>query len=233
MIIGVLCGSFSPPTIAHVNLSQACITQGLCDKIIWVPSNDAYKKSTNIKASHRCEMSRLATKDHENIVVSDHELKHETTISTFDSLKQIQLMYPGDTIRFIFGADKLHYRWIQKEALITSFEFILIPRDNIDISAIIQSSATLSRYVDRIHMVQYDEEISSTKVRDQLYHTGYSNLINAAVLKYIRTNKCYPLQDYLFCPECHRPITEGKCFNPLCILGYPIDMFYQNNIKDH
>jgi nicotinic acid mononucleotide adenylyltransferase len=142
-------------------------------------------------------------------------------------------MYPDDTIRFIFGADKLHYRWIQKEALITSFEFIIIPRDDINTNAIVQSSSTLSKFSHRIHMVEYHEEISSTKVRDQLYHTGYSNLVTPAVLKYIRMNKCYPLQDYLFCPECHRPITDGKCFNPTCVLGYPIDMFYQNNIKDH
>ena len=228
MIIGVLCGSFSPPTLAHVGLSQACIDQKLCDKVLWVPSNDAYKKSTNIKALHRCKMARLATQDNEKIVVSEHELEYETTISTFDSLKYIQKQYPNDTIRFIFGADKLHYRWIQKEALITSFEFIIIPRDNIDISAIIQASATLSQHVDRIHIVQYDEEISSTKVRDQLWNTGYSELLHPAVLKYIRNTRCYALQDYLFCPECHRPVRDGRCFNPSCILGYPIDIYYDS-----
>lgn len=233
MIIGVLCGSFSPPTIAHIRLSQACIAQGLCDKVLWVPSNDAYKKSTNIKALDRCEMARLATKDDENIIVSDHELKYETTISTFDSLKCIQQLYPHDTIRFIFGADKLHYRWIQKETLITSFEFILVPRDDINIDLIIQSSSTLSKNTDRIHILDYHEEISSTKVREQLWHTGYSELLHPTVLKYIKDTRCYAFQDSLFCPECHRPITDGKCFNPDCILGYPIDMFYQNSIKDH
>lgn len=226
MVIGVLCGSFSPPTIAHLHLSQTCITQGLCDKVIWVPSNDAYKKQTNILAARRLAMVKLALQNEENIIVSDHELQFETTISTQHSLEMIQAMYPNDVIRFIFGADKLHYRWIQKEALISAFDFIIIPRDDIDVPGVIAASKTLSKYQHKIHIVKHHEIISSTQAREQIWNTGYSDLVNPSVLKYIRDHHCYPFQDYLFCPECHRPVRDGKCFNPNCILGYPIDIYY-------
>ena len=63
MVIGILGGSFCPPTNAHIELSNMCVEKGICDKVIWVPVNDSYKKKTNISAKHRVEMVKLATKE--------------------------------------------------------------------------------------------------------------------------------------------------------------------------
>ena len=106
MIIGVLGGSFCPPTIAHVELSKACIEQGLCDKVIWIPVNDAYRKSTNIPSSHRIEMVKRALKNEKNIEFSLHEMQYDRTISTLESLQTLQTLYPNDELYFIAGADK-------------------------------------------------------------------------------------------------------------------------------
>ena len=81
----MLGGSFCPPTKAHIEISNMCIEQGLCDKVIWAPVNEAYRKSTNIEAYHRVEMVKLALANEQNIDYSLHEQNHTEIIRTLES----------------------------------------------------------------------------------------------------------------------------------------------------
>ena len=191
MVIGVLGGSFCPPTIAHLELSKKCIELGLCDKVVWVPVNDAYKKSTNIEAKHRIEMVRLALKDEENVFYSLHEQGYDTMVYTYNSLMMLQEMYPDDRIVFIAGADKLPFRWFQREALVRDFGFILTNRGDIDCEAEINKSAILSKYRDNIKIFDYDSDVSSTMVRTEITKHGETKLVSEAVMDYIAKNKLF------------------------------------------
>lgn len=191
MIIGVLGGSFCPPTIAHLELSRQCLKSGLCDKVIWVPVNDAYKKSTNIPAKHRCEMVRLTLQNEENIEFSLHEQKHKDIIRTYESLQELQSLYPNDKLLFIAGADKLRFKWIQREAFVKNFGLILTNRDDVDCEAVIASSKTLSQYRDNIYVINYESSVSSTQARDELLETAQTNLVIPEVLGYIKRNNLF------------------------------------------
>ena len=191
MIIGVLGGSFCPPTIAHLELSRQCLKSGLCDKVIWVPVNDAYKKSTNIPAKHRCEMVRLTLQNEENIEYSLHEQKHKDIIRTYESLQELQSLYPNDKLLFIAGADKLRFKWIQREAFVKNFGLILTNREDVDCEAVIASSKTLSQYRDNIYVINYESSVSSTQARDELVTTAQTNLVVPEVLGYIKRNNLF------------------------------------------
>lgn len=191
MTIGVLGGSFCPPTVAHLELSKKCIELGLCDKVVWVPVNDAYKKSTNIAAKHRIEMVKLALKDEENITYSLHEQGYDKMIYTYDSLKMLQEQYPNDKIVFIAGADKLPFKWFQREALIRDFGFILTNRGDIDCEAAINASETLSKWRENIKIINYDSNVSSTMVREEIGKNGSTRLVTNAVMDYIRKNNLF------------------------------------------
>lgn len=191
MIIGVLGGSFCPPTIAHLELSRQCLKSGLCDKVIWVPVNDAYKKSTNIPAKHRCEMVRLTLQNEENIEYSLHEQKHKDIIRTYESLQELQSLYPNDKLLFIAGADKLRFKWIQREAFVKNFGLILTNREDVDCEAVIASSKTLSQYRDNIYVINYESSVSSTQARDELMTTAQTNLVVPEVLGYIKRNNLF------------------------------------------
>jgi nicotinate-nucleotide adenylyltransferase len=188
MTIGMLGGSFCPPTIAHLELSKKCVELGLCDKVVWVPVNDAYKKDTNIAAKHRIEMVRLTLKDEENITYSLHEQGYDKMVYTYDSLKMLQAQYPNDRIVFIAGADKLPFKWFQREALIRDFGFILTDRGDIDCETEIAKSTILTKYRDNIKIFDYDSDVSSTLVRKEIAQNGTTALVKSDVMDYIREN---------------------------------------------
>jgi nicotinate-nucleotide adenylyltransferase len=191
MVIGMLGGSFCPPTVAHLELSRKCVELGLCDKVIWVPVNDAYKKDTNIAAKHRVEMVRLTLENEQNVTYSTHEQGYDKMVYTYDSLKMLQKQYPDAKIMFIAGADKLPLKWFQREALLSEFGFILTDRGDMDCKAIINQSPMLSKYKHNLHIIDFDSNVSSTQVREQIKNTGTSDLIAPAVLDYIHTNNLF------------------------------------------
>jgi nicotinate-nucleotide adenylyltransferase len=188
MVIGMLGGSFCPPTIAHLELSKKCIELGLCDKVVWVPVNDAYKKSTNIAAKHRIEMVKLALQDEPDVTYSLHEQGYDKMVYTYDSLKMLQKQYPTDRIVFIAGADKLPFKWFQREALIRDFGFILTNRGDIDCEAEIAKSDILTKYKNNIQIFEYDSDVSSTRAREEILNNGSTSLVTDAVVEYIRNN---------------------------------------------
>lgn len=145
MRIGVLGGSFNPPTNAHLELSKNCIEQGFCDKVIWVPVNDSYRKKTNISARNRLDMVKLALKDEKDIGYSKHELYYDRIVRTFESLCILQGYLPNDELLFIAGADKLGFRWMQKEEFISKFGYILVNRGDINCENIIEKSEILKK----------------------------------------------------------------------------------------
>ena len=191
MVIGMLGGSFCPPTKAHVELSNMCVEKGLCDKVIWVPVNEAYRKATNIAAKHRIEMVKLALMNEPNINYSLHEQTHDEIIRTFESAKELQEIYPNDKILFIAGADKLGFKWMQREEFIRDFGYIILNRGDFNCEEIIKKSKNLSKWKTNIKILEYDSDISSTIVREEIKNTGKSDLISEKVLEYIRKNNLF------------------------------------------
>lgn len=191
MKIGVLGGSFCPPTTAHVALSKKCIEEGLCDKVIWVPVNDAYPKDTNIPSKFRNEMVKLTLQNENDISYSLHEQEYNRVVRTLESMKMLQQLYPNDRLVFIAGADKMGFRWFQKEEFVRDFGFIVANRGDIDCEAVIRSSETLNRWKDNIAIVEFSSDVSSTVVREQINTSGTSEYVVPLVDAYIRQNNLF------------------------------------------
>ena len=191
MKIGVLGGSFNPPTMAHIELSKKCIENGLCEKVIWVPVNDAYGKSTNISSKHRVNMVKLALKNEPNIDYSLHELDYDRVVRTVESMEILHDKIPQDELFFIAGADKLVLKWMQKERFISQFGYILVNRGDVNCIDVINSVPTLKKYSSKIKILDYYSDVSSTMVREQIKKGSKSDLISQPVLDYIKENRLF------------------------------------------
>ena len=191
MVIGVLGGSFCPPTKAHVDLSNLCVEKGLCDKVIWVPVNDAYKKSTNIASKHRIEMVKLALENEPNIEYSLHEMEFDTTVYTIDSLKMLKAKFPNDKIVFIAGADKMTYKWFRREEMVRDFGYIVTNRGDINCEEMIAQSENLTKWKENIKILPYESNISSTIARGEIKEHGFTNVVPEKVMKYIEQENLF------------------------------------------
>lgn len=191
MVIGMLGGSFCPPTIAHLELSKKCIEAGFCDKVIWVPVNDAYRKRTNIPATFRNEMVRRMLENEPDISYSLHEQEYDRIVRTLESIQILQRLHPDDKIVFIAGADKVGMRWFQQEEFVRDFGFIITNRGDIDCDREIAKSATLSKWRDNIKILNFDSDVSSTQARESICQSGYSDFVSKNVLEYILKNKLF------------------------------------------
>lgn len=186
MTIGMLGGSFCPPTTAHLELSKKCIEEGLCDKVIWVPVNDAYRKETNIPAKHRVEMVKLMLQNEENVDCSLHELDFDSVVYTIDSIKILKNQYyPNDKVVFIAGADKMGFKWFQREEFVRDFGYIVTSRGDIDCNEMIEKSVNLSKHKKNIKILHFDSDISSTIVRNDIKEKKFSKYVSKEVLDYI------------------------------------------------
>ena len=191
MVIGMLGGSFCPPTKAHLELSKKCIEAGYCDKVIWVPVNDAYKKETNIPARFRNEMVKMTLANENDIDYSLHEQHYDRVVRTIESIKILQELYPDDKIVFIAGADKLGYKWMQKEEFVRDFGYIVTNRGDIDCETIIASSETLSKWKDNIRVLNYSSDVSSTMVREAIKNGVETDLITKEVYDFIKLHNLF------------------------------------------
>lgn len=187
----MLGGSFCPPTTAHLELSRKCIEAGLCDKVVWVPVNDAYRKETNIAAKHRIEMVKLTLKDEENITYSLHEQNHKDIIRTYESIQELQQLYPNDKIVFIAGADKMRFKWFQREAFVRDFGYIVTNRGDVDCESLIKAFPTLSKWKENIKILNFESDISSTQAREDIKRDGKTELVTDAVMDYINRNNLF------------------------------------------
>jgi nicotinate-nucleotide adenylyltransferase len=100
-------GAFDPPHRTHVALAQAAIEQLKLDILHVVPTGHAWHKQRTLSpAVHRLEMCRLAFADVYRAVVDDRETRRSGPTYTIDTLRELQVQYPGAQLYLIMGEDQ-------------------------------------------------------------------------------------------------------------------------------
>ena len=178
-------GAFNPPTIAHYQIIKF-ITQKFANcKLIILPANNSYKQTNTVDVFHRVKMLELLIKDLPgDINISDYELKLDKFLGTYYTLKHFNHPY------FVIGADQLASieTWIKYPDIIIENKFIVFPRNNIDISAIIANNKILNQNKNHFIFIDFEEiNISSSMFREK--HDN--RLINQEIYEYIKENKLY------------------------------------------
>lgn len=190
MNIGVFGGVFNPIHIGHLILAQSALEEFKLDKVIFVPGGNPPHKDTGIiECGHRFKMIELAISDNSKFAVSDIECKKEGTTYTYQTLQEIEKIYPSSTIYFVLGSDALKEirTWKNWGDLLSRYNFLVAERADSKIDAIEREMISKTRVIDMPHI-----DISSSQIRTFL-RGGKSvrYFLPSEAYKYILKNKLY------------------------------------------
>lgn len=179
-------GAFNPPTKAHLAVINHLIELYPNCQLILLPTGNQYQKQDLIAFEHRVAMlNQMIEEIPYHIQISDYEMTTSTYEGTYYTLKHFH--HP----HFVIGADQLENinRWIRYPDVVIENQFIVIPRNNIDIESIFATNALLHQYKDHFTVIQSFKplDIASSQYRLHLQ----SHILHPKVLEYIEKNNLY------------------------------------------
>lgn len=205
-------GAFNPPTVAHIhsayNAMNYCqwanpgdirgyayprIVKPIFSSIWFLPCYKSRWGKEMTDGTHRLNMLRLAVKEavdaSYNMDVCDFEIANQCTGGSFDIIQEMQQKYPNCKFSFLIGgdhADKL-FDWKDGKAFIEKFRFVVVGRDG--------KKPKSDWFMRAPHIfvptINDSRAISSTKAREELANTGYTDLVYPSVMSYIREHRLY------------------------------------------
>lgn len=195
--IVVFGGSFNPPHNSHFSTAQQVLNKyEEVEKVIFVPVNNQYEKSGLEENKHRYNMLKLVIDKNTNFILSDIDMKGNSSLYTIEILEKIQKQYEDKNIWFLIGSDNLKelHTWKRAEELVSKYKVLVMERDQDKISDIVEENELLNYYKENI--IKLNEEIrsnfSSTYIRSQIKkQKSVRYLMPDEVYEYIKTNNLY------------------------------------------
>ncbi len=193
--IGLMGGSFDPPHLAHAALAQTAIEQLQLDRLIVLPTGDAWHKSRTLTdGQHRLKMTQLAFAGLEQCKIDDREILRAGPSYTIDSLLEVQKDEAGSEFFLIIGEDQaLQFStWHRWRDILSITHLVVAQRPHE--SSISQSSAQLHpSEFDTVITLDFEAmAVSATQIRLRIENRqDVSAWVPANVLQYIHKQNLY------------------------------------------
>ena len=105
--IGLLGGAFDPPHHAHRALAQAALAQLQLDRLLILPTGQAWHKARPLTASaHRLAMCQAAFGDLDRVSIDARETQRAGPTYTVDTLTELRQEHPHARFYLLMGADQ-------------------------------------------------------------------------------------------------------------------------------
>jgi len=209
--IGVFGGTFNPVHKGHEITAAGFYKKFKLNKLIIIPANMPPHKwiGEKVSALQRFEMCGLCFEKYRrdynyDIEVSDIEIKKDGVSYTYDTMKTLRKIYPGDAIYFLAGSDMFLYleKWYKYKELLEMCVFTIAFRNRNDFeqAEILRMRENLISRGYKIEILNnHPFEISSTELREKIKNCGpdspdLKNYISPEVINYIKERKIYVLQ---------------------------------------
>lgn len=193
MKIGILGGSFNPPHLGHILISQQILDFLDFDEIWLTPCYQHTFLKELAPISHRVAMTKMITD--ERIKFSDEEIKNKLSGDTIYLMDILTKRYPNHDFSFVIGSDNLagFKRWGQWEKLIRTYKFIIFPRPGFTGElSVYQLDNPIYRFRLFSNPLLVTSDISSTKIRERIQKgISIKNLVADEVGAYILTKNLY------------------------------------------
>jgi nicotinate-nucleotide adenylyltransferase len=110
LAIGILGGTFDPPHLGHLILSETCADALDLTRVLWAPAADPpHKHDLSIStAVHRAAMVELVIADNPRFALSRVDLERPGPHYSADMVRLIAAQHPDTELYFLMGGDSLH-----------------------------------------------------------------------------------------------------------------------------
>ena len=136
--LGFFGGSFDPVHIGHISLAKQAIEQAKLDKLLLCPAFHAPLRDQNpfFTPEIRLEILEKVAAEHSKIEICSLEIEKQKVCYTYNTLCEIQRIYPISEIIVLLGADQFNQleKWKYHTQLAQAFQFCVFARDSSQIS---------------------------------------------------------------------------------------------------
>lgn len=194
--LGVFGSSFNPPHLAHLEIIETARRQLGLDRVLVVPTGDAYHKDSGSEPGKavRMRLAEAAFGGLEGVEISSAEMEREGPSYTCDTLEEIADREPDTEIHLLMGADaaKDFSRWHRPQRILELSRVAVAPRAGVsreDVKSAFAEAGAGGR-VEFLEMPEVD--ISSSQIR-QLIAEGepVGRLVPADVAQMIENEDTY------------------------------------------
>jgi len=131
-VILVFGGSFDPVHNGHIAMADAAQKTKHPEKILWVPSRHAPHKPDMppANAAERVAYLHAVVDQRPGEEVCTLEIQREGLSYTVDTLRELEIQYPGKDFSFLLGGDSLSHltTWRDLPELFRRVSFLFAPR---------------------------------------------------------------------------------------------------------
>lgn len=183
--IGILGGTFDPPHLGHLIISEEVRVALKLDEVWFIPSQEPpHKEKASIGALHRVEMVKRAISSNPRFKLNTIEVSRSGKSFTFDTMKQLTKDNPDVKFHFIIGADMVEYlpNWNHINDLFDMVKFVGVKRQGYKLN---------SKYpITEVDIPLI--EISSTNIKERLNNNmSVKYMVHDAVENYIKEKQLY------------------------------------------
>ncbi len=165
--IAILGGTFDPPHIGHLHISQIALKKLKLDKILWiVTKKNPFKKKPYFNIKKRIQFSKKITKNEKKIHVKYFDSKIKSS-KTFDLISYLKKRNKKAKLFFLMGADNFvkFHKWNKWKKISYLAKIVVFARQNYTRKSLKSIASQKLNKKDWIYIDSKKVNISSSLIR--------------------------------------------------------------------